>query len=247
VTQRFRLQDFGPPAPLPAVLAYLSRQGWRTCQEGPVIRCEGPPDDEGRPVVLFLPAAEAYVDYPLRLEDLIGVLAVIEERPAVEIIREMAEPLPAIAGAGGSLAEAILDEFQRSAPGVFSHAEVQRLAEQMTPALMNVEMDAEGLNVHMRAALLVARLAQSLPDDVGSQRLFGGLCARLLRQIGVPESQLPPDCGGLFRLSRTANPAAPDEVLVWLQDRLPPIAIASKREHRRASPGRFRPQRGTEG
>ena len=109
----FNLRDLGRTPTIPGVLIYLSLHGWTYRQNGLLIRCEGPTDDEGQPIVVFLPASEKYSDYPLRLEELIHILSLIEERPAVEIVHEMGE-------VGPWTAESLLDEFKRSAVGVFS-------------------------------------------------------------------------------------------------------------------------------
>ena len=53
------------------LLAYLLSKGWkiRPFKRPEVIYFEGPPDDDGRPLVLLLPASEKLRDYPLRVEE----------------------------------------------------------------------------------------------------------------------------------------------------------------------------------
>ena len=223
MTGRFSLRDLGQPPLHEAVMEYLRAHGWRTQQEGQHVRCEGPPDDEGQPIVQFLPKSERYADYPLRLEDLISVLSVIEERPAMEIVREMVVSTPATAATGGSLTEAILDELQRSARGVLSDDERQRLTEELSTVLVKAELETEGImNVSSRAAWLVSRLARGLPDNARSQVLFGRLCVRLLAHFGLQPAGSLGDFVEFYGLSRLANPAAPDAVLTWIEEHYRP-------------------------
>jgi hypothetical protein len=50
---------------------------------------EGPNDDNGEPIVQVLPSSERMRDYQIRLEDLVGALGVIEDRPAVAVLTDM--------------------------------------------------------------------------------------------------------------------------------------------------------------
>ncbi len=58
------------------------------------IRCEGPEDDAGEPIVAFIPSDDTLRDFPLRLEDLIILLSELEERPAVVVANDMATVHP---------------------------------------------------------------------------------------------------------------------------------------------------------
>jgi hypothetical protein len=40
----------------------------------------GPDDDDGKPILQVLPSSERVRDYRMRVEDLVGALAIIEER-----------------------------------------------------------------------------------------------------------------------------------------------------------------------
>ena len=88
---RFRFKEFGRPIWLRDALSYLDSQGWKTRNERGLIVCEGPADDAGVPITAFVPNDEACPDYPLRIEDLISLLGMLEERPAIEIANEMVE------------------------------------------------------------------------------------------------------------------------------------------------------------
>jgi hypothetical protein len=65
--------------------------GWRLQPfPGPeLLVFEGPKDDDGEPIILVLPSAERYKDYRMRIEDMIGALSIIEDRPAVAILKDM--------------------------------------------------------------------------------------------------------------------------------------------------------------
>jgi hypothetical protein len=52
---------------------------------------EGPPDDNGNPIIQVLPSDEHFVDYHQRLVELITSLAVIENRYAVDVLNDILE------------------------------------------------------------------------------------------------------------------------------------------------------------
>ena len=70
---------------------YLLDHGWRPrpFPRPEVLVFEGPMSDEGRPFVLILPGSDIFVDYRMRIEELIGALGAIENRPAVEGLMEI--------------------------------------------------------------------------------------------------------------------------------------------------------------
>ncbi len=74
--------------------AYLLSKGWKTkpFKRPQVIYFEGPLDDEGCPLVLLLPASEHLRDYPLRIEEILNTLTILEKRPAAEIVRNIVTP-----------------------------------------------------------------------------------------------------------------------------------------------------------
>jgi hypothetical protein len=74
--------------------AYLLSKGWqpKAFQRPQVLYFEGPADDEGKPIVLLVPASEQLRDYPQRVEEIVNSLAVIEQRPVAEIVRNIITP-----------------------------------------------------------------------------------------------------------------------------------------------------------
>jgi hypothetical protein len=83
--QRVRVSD---------LRAYLLTRGWKPqpFPQPEVLRFDGPPDDDGNPLVLLMPASEALSDYLRRVEDLLTSLSQFEDRPASEILRDLLTP-----------------------------------------------------------------------------------------------------------------------------------------------------------
>jgi len=73
------------------VRAYLLARGWQLQPyPGPeLLVFGGPVDDDGQPVVQVLPSSERQRDFPLRLEELIAALSVMEDRPAAEVLSDV--------------------------------------------------------------------------------------------------------------------------------------------------------------
>lgn len=88
--EQFRLTDFGKAISLGQAISYLYSHGWKIHINERPIRCEGPEDDAGQPIVAFVPSDDKLVDFPLRLEDLIILLSQLEERPAGAIANDIA-------------------------------------------------------------------------------------------------------------------------------------------------------------
>jgi hypothetical protein len=74
--------------------AYLLAQGWkiRPFKRPQVIYFEGPPADDGKPLILLIPASEQLRDYPDRVEEILNTLTVLEMRPLPEVIRNIVTP-----------------------------------------------------------------------------------------------------------------------------------------------------------
>jgi hypothetical protein len=73
------------------VRSYLLSRGWRP-QPYPkpeLLVFEGPADDDGRPIVQVLPSSEQMRDFPLRVEELIASLSILEDRPAPAILSDI--------------------------------------------------------------------------------------------------------------------------------------------------------------
>lgn len=73
------------------VRSYLLGRGWRL-QPHPGLELlvfEGPADDDGEPIVQVLPSSEQMRDFPLRVEELIAALSILEDRPAPDILSDI--------------------------------------------------------------------------------------------------------------------------------------------------------------
>lgn len=91
------------------VRSYLLERDWHPQPyPGPeLLVFEGPADDDGQPIVQVLPSSEQMRDFPLRVEELIAALSILEDRPAHDILSdilnaETAEPRRADAEENGS-------------------------------------------------------------------------------------------------------------------------------------------------
>jgi hypothetical protein len=74
-----------------SVRSYLLGRGWRL-QAYPrpeLLVFEGPADDDGQPIVQVLPSSEQMRDFPLRIEELIAALSILEDRPASNILSDI--------------------------------------------------------------------------------------------------------------------------------------------------------------
>lgn len=73
------------------VQSYMLSHGWkRQPWPGPeLLVFAGPLDDDGEPILQILPSSERMRDYRLRVEELIGALSILEERPAVDILNDI--------------------------------------------------------------------------------------------------------------------------------------------------------------
>ncbi|MGH7172950.1 MAG: hypothetical protein ACRELG_21930 [Gemmataceae bacterium] len=90
------------------VRSYLLGRGWHPqLYPRPVLLVfEGPAVDDGQPIVQVLPSTEQMRDFPLRVEELIAALSILEDRlPGdilSDILKEGAAELPQGAEANGS-------------------------------------------------------------------------------------------------------------------------------------------------
>ena len=74
-----------------AVRDYMAHHGWTVRASGDprLVFFEGPPDDEGNPIVQVIPNSERLADYRMRLEEIVTFLAGWESRHPVDILNEM--------------------------------------------------------------------------------------------------------------------------------------------------------------
>lgn len=73
------------------IRSYLLTRGWRpAAYPGPeLLVFEGPPDDDGKPIIQVVPSSERMSDFRMRVEELIGALGVIEDRPARDVLEDV--------------------------------------------------------------------------------------------------------------------------------------------------------------
>lgn len=76
------------------VQAYLLRRGWklRPSPRPQLLLFEGPPADDGEPLLQAVPSSESGSDFVQRIIDVITNLSVLEDRYAVEILNDMLMP-----------------------------------------------------------------------------------------------------------------------------------------------------------
>jgi hypothetical protein len=74
--------------------AYLLSKGWkiRPFKRPQAIYFEGPPADDGSPLILLIPASEQLRDYPLRIDEILNTLSILERRPQAEVVRNIITP-----------------------------------------------------------------------------------------------------------------------------------------------------------
>jgi hypothetical protein len=80
-----------PQIRVAGVRSYLRGQGWRLQPyPGPeLLVFEGPHDDDGQPIVQVLPSSEQMRDFPLRIEELISALGILENRSPHDIVSDI--------------------------------------------------------------------------------------------------------------------------------------------------------------
>jgi hypothetical protein len=73
------------------IRSYLLGRGWRLQPyPGPnLLVFEGPTDDNGQAIVQVLPSSEQMRDFPLRVEELIAALSILEDRPAPDVLSDI--------------------------------------------------------------------------------------------------------------------------------------------------------------
>lgn len=80
---------------VPHITAYLGASNWKRRANFPrkeLVVFEGPPDDNGEPIEAVFPSSARFSDFRRRLVDLLEGLAVIENRPSIEIALDMLNP-----------------------------------------------------------------------------------------------------------------------------------------------------------
>jgi len=223
---RFSLKDFGSRIPIDSVIEWLRRAEWSVKPDGKDgLLCAGPLDDHKKPITRTLPKNENYADYELRLEDLIATLATVLERPAIEIVHEMASPMKPVGevSSGPFAVEALITVVEGATGSGLSGEQRQEIVRELTPALRNAELAADvagpfGGNTIRAVALLAARLAELVPSGEAAKLALWRICSRLLANRLV----LTPDqLDEFYAIAAADRPVDPENTYVWLHEHLP--------------------------
>jgi len=217
----FSLKDLGQYISLQAALEYLARRNWTVRRDGPRIICEGPLDDNQQPIVKFLPAEESFADYPLRLEELIATLSLLEERPALKIACDMAEDVEIGHTATDSLMDAILEELKRNQEYLLPGQDIQRVIDELRPLIAGAEHETQqqpisAWSARQQAALLASRFAKLIVNSPNSQWIIWRLSNLVLLKEGLQLQLLPEQLDEFYSLARADNPDDPEELLLWI-------------------------------
>ncbi|HWG41620.1 MAG TPA: hypothetical protein VN688_02460 [Gemmataceae bacterium] len=100
------------------VRSYLLGRGWHSQPyPGPeLLVFEGPAADDGQPIIQVLPSSEQMRDFPLRVEELIADLSILEDRLPRDILSDMlnegAADQPRTTEENGSNAAVSLDAWK---------------------------------------------------------------------------------------------------------------------------------------
>lgn len=241
---RFSLDDFGQTIGLEDAVFYLESRGWESRREEHrgQIWFESPPSGREDSIHLYLPISERYADYPARLEELVKAVSIFEERPAIEIVTEMAgatghDDTPHPTGLAGTLEEIIADEL-RQMTGTISAEKASELMQRLPPLERSTELIMDGLSelpaipkpVVQGTALLAASLAKILPAS-GEWKLFlWRVCTRLTRQVGLQLRWMPSQLDEFFDRARSAETDLPESLFEWLFENATPTP---RRQHRK--------------
>ncbi len=73
-----------------SIQAYLEARGWELCNHPDIniFLYRGPLADDGEPILQILPRSEQYADFPLRFDELVTALSIIEGRPREDIMHD---------------------------------------------------------------------------------------------------------------------------------------------------------------
>lgn len=230
MTGRFSLRDFAPTIHLQDVVSYLTKRGWKMKrdEDRDQIWFEGPEDDAGNPILQYVPASEEYADYPLRVEDLIAALVVIEQRRAIEIVRDVVgaaeTAIPSRVEIGEAFEE-IVREFESGA-AVLLPDEVKRVGEDLRGVWRNADLAAyqrssprESADVLWQQTLvLVARMAKRLPDCAEARLALWKAFALLLAPTDLEVRWTRRELDQFFSDAKDADNASPEKLRKWLPD-----------------------------
>jgi hypothetical protein len=230
----FSLKDLGQTISLPAVLEYLTRNNWQTRREGMNIICEGPLDDNQRPIVKYLPADELFSDYPLRLEELVSILSILEDRPAVEVARELAYSVTPSLPPKDSFCDELIIELERYAVRLKPGDAPKQFDMELREILHNMELRIQeesivGGMVIYQAAFLASRVAKH--KLLGMPLFIWRLCEIVLKSISLQLRLLPDQLDEFYDLALRVNPNNPDELRDWINDHAQPAESFKKNKN----------------
>lgn len=241
---RFNLEDFGRTIGLEGAASYLQSRGWKARREEDrgQIWFESPPSGREDSIHLYLPISEEYADYPARLEELVKAVSIFEERPAIEIVTEMAaatgyEKRPHGPGLPATVQELVEDELRRMS-GPFPTERATELMQRLPPLVQTIELVMDVSSPHLLnpkaagqgAALLAASLAKVLPASGECKLFLWRVCARLMRRASLQLRWIPQQLNEFFDLAVSDEASAPDSVLVWLLENAEPDAATASPE-----------------
>ena len=220
MSTRFKLSDFGLAIPLDAARRYLENHGWETLDEGGLLVCQSPPDETGQRILRALPLNESARDFPLRMEDLIASLCQLEERPAIEIVREMSFQIAHMDFQSPSdLIENLVQIVKESLP----KNEAESLLLDLTPMLANLQLVlTEAIDVpksSIQQAAIGATLVGRRVSGPIAPLIVWRISARVLREADLILPITPEQLAEFFQLARDDDPASPDRVWEWLNSR----------------------------
>jgi hypothetical protein len=206
------------------------------------IICEGPLDDNQRPIVKYLPADESYSDYLSRLEELVASLSILEERPAVEIAREMARSVKPSLPPSGSLVDELITELERYADSLSPGKDPRQVAIELQPLLTNAELMIQQCHfdkkeAFQQAALLAARFTKIITAGTTLELLVWRLCDLVLAQVGLRLCLSTEQLNNFYSIAVTDDPNCPDELLVWINDHAKPAESFKKNKKQSNSIG----------
>ena len=199
MSSSFRLKDFGRRISLDAATTWLRRNGWTIVpDERGSLLCQGPLDDADNPITCRLPCDEGYADFELRLEDLIVTLSQLEERPAVEIITEMAALVTADQEKPISSPLSIDDLIgliERSTGSKLSAKRRQQIVDDLGTILTNVEIAArqvsaiDELAMVGETALAIVYLAKRLSPSSDTKIQLWEICSCDYRETMTTQAE----------------------------------------------------------
>jgi hypothetical protein len=102
--------------------AYLLGHGWtlKSFARPQVLLFEGPSDDEGEPIVQWVPASEDLQDYERGVVDVITNLSVLEDRHPVEVLNDILQYSAAKPSPNPTAGNGTQDGVGSAAPGTSS-------------------------------------------------------------------------------------------------------------------------------